>query len=77
MPVHCWGDAILIASFPIKRMPSSSLESKVPYSILFPKELLFHIIPRVFGCVCFVHDISPGLDKLSIKAIKMCLPGLF
>jgi len=54
-------------------MPSSSLKNKVPYSILFPKEPLFHITPRVFGCVCFVHDMSPGLDKLSARSIKCVL----
>jgi len=26
--------------------------------------------PAMFGCVCFVHDLSLGLDKLSASAIK-------
>jgi len=70
IPVHHWGDAILTACFLINRMPSSSLNHKVPFSILFPNNPLFHISPRVFGFVCFVHDLSPGLDKLSACALK-------
>ncbi|BAU03608.1 hypothetical protein VIGAN_UM141900, partial [Vigna angularis var. angularis] len=56
-------------------MPSSSLNNKVPFSILFPNDPLFHTSPRVFGCVCFVHDMSPGLDKLSARAIKCVFLG--
>ena len=75
VPVHHWGDAILTACFLINRMPSSSIENKIPHSILFPKEPLFHIDPRIFGCTCFVHDMSPGLDKLSARAIKCVFLG--
>ena len=56
-------------------MPSSSLDNKVPFSILFPNDPLFHTSPRVFGCVCFVHDMSPGLDKLSARALKCVFLG--
>jgi len=63
--VHHWGD-----SFLINRKPSSSLENKTPHSILFPNEPLYHVSPKVFGCTCFVHDVSLGLDKLTARAIK-------
>nr|KYP46624.1 Retrovirus-related Pol polyprotein from transposon TNT 1-94 [Cajanus cajan] len=75
VPVHHWGDAILTSCFLINRMPSSSLENKIPYSIIYPKEPLFHVSPRVFGCTCFVHNVSPGLDKLSARAIKCVFLG--
>ena len=74
MPVHYWGDAILTACYLINEM-LSSLKNKVPYSILFPKEPLFHITSRVFGCVCFVHDMSPSLHKLSARSIKCVFLG--
>ena len=63
--VRHWGDAVLTVYFLINRMPSSSIKNKIPYSILFPKEPLFHVDPRIFGCTCFVHNLSPGLDKLA------------
>uniref|UniRef100_A0A151UGL4 Retrovirus-related Pol polyprotein from transposon TNT 1-94 n=1 Tax=Cajanus cajan TaxID=3821 RepID=A0A151UGL4_CAJCA len=75
VPVHHWVDAILSSCFLINRMPSSSLENKIPYSITYPKEPLFHVSPQVFGCTCFVHNVSPGLDKLSARAIKCVFLG--
>ena len=59
------GDAVLAACFWINQMPSSSIKNKIPHSILFPKEPLFHVDQRIFGCTCFVHNLSPGLDKLA------------
>ncbi|RDX77512.1 hypothetical protein CR513_42345, partial [Mucuna pruriens] len=56
-------------------MPSASLENQIPHSILFPKDKMYHVPPKVFGCVCFVHDVSPGHDKLSARAIKCVFLG--
>ena len=33
--------------------------------------------PRVFGCTCFVQDLSPRLDKLSPTLIKCVFVGYF
>ena len=74
-PVHHWGDAVLTACFLINRMPSSFLDNKTPHSIIFPNEHLYHVSPKVFGCTCFVHDVSPGLDKLLARAIKCVFLG--
>ena len=65
VPTHHWRDAVLTAWFLINRLPSSSLENQISHSIIFPHDPLFHVSPKVFGCTCFVHDLSPGLDKLS------------
>ncbi|RDX92614.1 hypothetical protein CR513_25229, partial [Mucuna pruriens] len=56
-------------------MPSTSLENQIPYSILFPKDKMYHVPPKVFGCVCFVHDVFSGRDKLSVRAIKCVFLG--
>ena len=56
-------------------MLSSSTENKIPHSILFFKEPLFHVDPRIFGCTYFVHNLSPGLDKLVARAIKCVFLG--
>ena len=42
---------------------------------IFPHDPLFHVSPKVFGCTCFVHDLSPGLDKLSVRSIKCVFLG--
>ena len=62
VPVHHWGDAVLMACFLINRMPFSTLDNKIPISIISPREPLYHVPPCIFGCTCFVHDVSPSLD---------------
>ena len=56
-------------------MPSSVLHDQIPHSILLPTQPLFYLPPRVFGCVCFVHILTPGQDKLSAKATKCVFLG--
>ena len=62
-----WGDAMLTACYLINRMSSSVLNNKILHSIFFPHSPLHSISPRVFGSTCFVHNLSPGLDKLSAQ----------
>ena len=70
VPQHFWGDATLAACYSINCMPSSFLHNQIPYSIIFPNQPLFCLPPRVFGCVCFIHILTPIQDKLSAKATK-------
>lgn len=56
-------------------MPSSVLGNQVPHSVLFPNTPLHSLPPRVFGSTCFVHDLSPGLDKLSARSLKCVFLG--
>ena len=48
---------------------------KIPHSIIFPNQPLFCLPSCVFGCVCFVHILTPGQDKLSAKATKCVFLG--
>ncbi|RDX80742.1 hypothetical protein CR513_38674, partial [Mucuna pruriens] len=36
---------------------------------------MYHVPPKVFGCVCFVHDVSLSRNKLSTRAIKCVFLG--
>ncbi|RVX02349.1 Retrovirus-related Pol polyprotein from transposon RE1 [Vitis vinifera] len=56
-------------------MPSSVLHDQIPHSFLFPDQPLYFLPPRVFGCTCFVHILTPGQDKLSAKATKCIFLG--
>ncbi|RVX02061.1 hypothetical protein CK203_025392 [Vitis vinifera] len=49
-------------------MPSSVLHDQIPHSLLFPDQPLYFLPPRVFGCTCFVHILTPGQDKLSARS---------
>ena len=75
VPSRFWGDAVLTACYLINRMPSSALDNKVPHSILFPGTPLHSLPPRVFGSTCFVHNLTPGLDKLSARSLKCVFLG--
>ena len=75
VPLRFWADAILTAGYLINRMPSSVLGNQVPHSLLFPNEPTYKMPLRIFGCTCFVHDLSPGKDKLAAKAIKCIFLG--
>ena len=70
-----WRDVILAACYLINRMPSSFLHDKIPHSIIFPKQPLFCLPPRVFGCICFIHFLTLGQDKLSAKSTKCVFLG--
>ena len=56
-------------------MPSSVLHDQIRHSIFFPNQPLFCLPPRIFGCVCFIHILTPGQDKLSTKATKCVFLG--
>ena len=75
VPFRFWGDTVLTACYLINRMPSSVLHYQIPHSLLFPNQPLYFIHPRVFGCTCFVHILTPGQDKLSAKATKCIFLG--
>ncbi|RVW85872.1 Retrovirus-related Pol polyprotein from transposon RE2 [Vitis vinifera] len=64
VPFRFWGDAVLTACYLINCMPSSVLHDQIPHSLLFPDQPLYFLPPRVFGCTCFVHILTPGQDKL-------------
>ena len=74
-PLKFWGDAVLTACYLINCMPSSVLDNEIPHSLLFPKDPLYYVPLRVFGSTCFVHDLSPGRDKLPPRAVKCVFLG--
>jgi len=70
-----WGHAVLTACFLINRLPTSVLQGETPFSILHPNRRPFALPLRVFGCVCFIHSLTPGLDKLAPYATKCVFVG--
>ena len=75
VPFHFWADVVFTACYLINCMPSSVLHDQIPHSLLFPDQSLYFLSPRVFGCTCFVHILTPGQDKLSAKAMKCIFLG--
>ena len=59
VPFRFWGDFVLTSCYLINHMPSSVLHDQIPHSLLFPNQPLYFLPPRVFGCTCFVHILTP------------------
>ncbi|KAE8709757.1 Protein farnesyltransferase/geranylgeranyltransferase type-1 subunit alpha [Hibiscus syriacus] len=64
-PKYLWGEALLTATYLINRMPSKTLDFKIPTKVLFQlyphfKHLNSSLSPRVFGCTTFVHIHNRG-----------------
>lgn len=74
-PLKCWGDVVLTARYLINQMPSYMLNDHVPYSLLYHTNPLYVVSPYVFGCTCFVHELSLGRDKMYARVIKYVFLG--
>ena len=78
MPKSFWGDAVLSAAYLINRMPSSVLSFQTPLqSLSYYCDInsALHILPRVFGCVVYVHMHTPHRGKLDPRALKCVFIG--
>lgn len=75
VPKQFWPNALLAACYLINGMPSAVLNFVTPLSVLCPDDPLHVVQPRVFGCVCFVHNLDHPHDKLSAKAITCVFIG--
>jgi hypothetical protein len=56
-------------------MPSSVLDGVFPHSLLYPSSSPFSLPLKNFGCVCYVHNLGSGFDKLDPRAIKCVFLG--
>ena len=54
-----WSDAVLNACYLINRMSSSVRNGIILFTCIYPNGSVFFMAPRVFGCTCFVQDLSP------------------
>ena len=75
VPKSYWSDAVLTACHLINRMPSTVLGGQIPYTVLSLDAPLFHLPPKIFGCVCYVHILGLGSDKLDPRSIKCVFLG--
>ena len=73
--LYLWADAVLTAVYLINRMPSTPIGGAIPFSHLYPVKPIFAIPPKIFDCVTFVHNHTPGLDTLAPRSIKGVFVG--
>lgn len=75
LPKLYLGDAMLTAAYLINKMPSSVLGYKPPIELLMGSTSAHIVPPKVFGCVCFVHDHGRSKGKLGPKGLKCVFIG--
>ena len=74
IPKYLWGDAILIASYLINKIPTKVLKYTTPLECLkkvFPKSRINSELPlKIFGCTAYVHIPKRLRSKLDPRAEK-------
>ncbi|CAH9146720.1 unnamed protein product [Cuscuta epithymum] len=74
LPVALWGECVLTTVHLINRTPSGLLGGKTPYEILHGVSPDFSHI-RVFGCLCYAHNIYSRGDKFSPRSRRGVFVG--
>lgn len=73
IPLKMWSECVLTATYLINRLPSSVLNGKSPYELIYnEKHVLDHL--RVFGCLCFATILNDS-DKMSSRYEKCVMIG--
>ena len=74
-----WGEVLTTTHF-INRLPLSVLGFKSHMEVFSKFYLNFttsnNLVPRIFGCVSFVHVHAQNWGKFDLRAIR-CLYGIF
>ncbi|GJU85965.1 putative RNA-directed DNA polymerase [Tanacetum coccineum] len=73
LPLYLWSECIMTDAYLINRLPSSVLNGKTHFELIFNKKpVLKHL--RVFGCLCYATVLNLH-DKLGSRAEKCVLVG--
>ena len=74
LPKNFWGYAVLTAAYLKNRLPSQSIENRIPYELKYLKKPDLNVI-RVFVCDAYMRIPDSQRKKLDPKSKKMIFVG--
>ncbi|CAA7042208.1 unnamed protein product [Microthlaspi erraticum] len=74
LPLEFWGQCVLAAGYIINRTPTTILRGKTPFELLYNRPPPINHL-RVFGCLCYVHNLHHGGDKFAPRSKKSVFLG--
>lgn len=74
LPIQFWSDCVQAAVHLINRTPTTLLEGKSPYEILFHSAPNMDLL-KVFGCLCYAHNKPRQKDKFAPRSRKCVFMG--
>ena len=74
LPSRFWGECLLTATYLINKIPTPILNWKSPFEILTGQIPDYDYL-RVFGCLCYAHNMDRKRDKFSPRAVKCVFIG--
>lgn len=74
LPLSYWSDSVLTVVHVINRVPSSVLQGKIPYEILYATPVDYSYM-RVFGSLCYVSTLNTQRHKIATRAVKCVFLG--
>lgn len=74
LPLHFWPYSILITVYIINKQPSSVLNWKTPFEILYKTAPDYHKL-KPFGCLAYVANVLPHKSKFESRSHKCIFLG--
>jgi hypothetical protein len=74
VPKYLWREATQNATYLINKISLRAVDFTISIEML-TCTISFKVTPKKFGCVCFIHNTSPGTSKFDAKSHKCALVG--